>query len=230
MEEKDWENYVKKVTGGAFPVPGNMVSDVNDWTCRSTVGRVLFFLDDIEGAMDVLSTVLNEVPRVAPPPEYGMSEVEHMVLCLRDVAEIVWKLTQEDHAPVIYLTKAYKYCRSYPYRFRSADRGGIFIRRLEILREAGKNAEALKEAEALLASENAGVNPYAFRAAKFLAEDAAQNGDYRKGAELLKKAYGYYPKNAACEKDLAEAEGIKGAEERYLRYHALTAVKYNSWE
>ncbi len=231
MEKKDWDIYVKKVTGGALPVPENMVCDMDDWTCRSTVGRVLFFHEDIEGAMDVLSTVINETPRIAPPPEYGLSEVEHMVLSLRDVAEIVWKLTHTDNAPCIYLLKAYKYCRSYPYKFRSTDRGGILARRLEILRESWKNDEALAEAESILAEgKDWTSDPYAFRAAKFLAEDAAQCGDYGKAAGLLERAYGFYPENADFRRDLEAAAGIKDAEERYLRYHAMTAVKYGKWE
>ncbi len=234
MEAQDWKVYVNKVTGGAYPVPAGMVSDMENWLCRSTVGRVLFFLGDIEGAMDVLSTVLNVQPdEEAEPPAYGLSEVEHMVLCLRDTAEIIWQLTHTDYAPLIYLQKACKYCRSYRHPFRSASRGGIWYRRLEIMRESGKAEAAAQEARETLQAEAAGQggsNPYKFYACLFLAEEAAATGAYSEGAELLAEAYRYYPRTAACEDDLRAAAQISDERERYEKYHACTQIKYADWE
>ena len=59
--------------------------------------------------------------------------------------------------------------------FRSADRGAIWARRLEIMRGCGEEQKALAEARAMLESEkvNEGVNPYRFHALKFIAESMA---------------------------------------------------------
>ncbi len=233
MERQDWDGYVQKVTHGEFPVPQGMVSDMDNWLCRSTVGRVLYFLGDIEGAMDVLSTVLKIKPDVtAPPPAIGLSEVEHMVLCLRDTAELVWQLTHTDYAPLLYLQRACGYCRTYPHPFRSASRGGIWYRRLQIMRESGKAAAAEQAARAELAANGQadGVDQYKFFACVFLAEAAAAAGDYARGADLLAEAYRYYPRNAQCEADLQAAAQSAAAVERYHKYYACTQNKYAAWE
>ena len=58
--------------------------------------------------------------------------------------------------------------REYKKVFRSADRGAIWARRLELERSCGAEAEALAEARAMLEAEKAveGVNPYRFHALK----------------------------------------------------------------
>lgn len=52
-------------------------------------------------------------PDMEDAPEFGLSEAEHKVLCLRDIAEIVWRLTGTGDAPIIYLNEAYRLCREY---------------------------------------------------------------------------------------------------------------------
>ena len=65
-------------------------------------------------------------PDMEDAPEFGLSEAEHKVLCLRDIAEIIWRLTGTGDAPIIYLNEAYRLCREYKKVFRSADRGAIW--------------------------------------------------------------------------------------------------------
>lgn len=232
MEQAQWNEYVKKVATCQWPVPAGMINDMDDWRCRSIVGRMLLVLDDIEGAMEVLSTVVKEKPDENNIPEYGLSDVEHMVLCLRDVAEIIWKLTNTDHAPLLYLDRAYRYCRRYSHPFHSASRGGIWYRRLEIMRDSGKNEQALKEAREMLEAEkeNGGINPYRYFAYKYLAEDAAAAGDFAQGAQLLAEGLRYYPLNENGEKDVADAAAQEDAKERYEKYYQCTQVQYKPWE
>lgn len=232
MEQAQWNEYVKKVATCQWPVPAGMISNMDDWRCRSIVGRMLLALDDIEGAMEVLSTVIKEKPDENNVPENGLSDVEHKVLCLRDVAEIIWKLTGTDHAPLVYLGSAYKYCRKFQHSFRSVWRGDIWVRRLEIMRDSGKNAEAIAEAEAMLQEEQGhdGINPYRFAAYKFLAEDAAANNDYAKAAEFLAEGLKYYPLNEQGEADVAAAAECAEPEERYKKYYKCATTKYKPWE
>ena len=86
-------------------------------------------LKDIEGAMAVLATVKDVQPDMEDAPEFGLSEAEHKVLCLRDIAEIIWRLTGTGDAPIIYLNEAYRLCREYKKVSASADRGAIWARR-----------------------------------------------------------------------------------------------------
>ena len=180
----------------------------------------------------MLSTVKDVQPNMEDAPEYGLSEAEHKVLCLRDIAEIVWSLTGTAYGPLIYLQEADKLCRAYKKPFRSADRGYIWARRLEIMRSCGEDEKALAEAKAVLEAEkaNPGINTYRFHALKFMAESMAEQGAYAKAAELLQAAYQSFPLNAAGQRDLAEAAAAENPKERYEKYHHCTTIQYLPWE
>ena len=232
MEKQEWQEYVHKVASCDYPIPPNLINDYDDWKCRSNVGRMLMILKDVEDAMAVLATVKDVQPDMDDAPEFGLSEAEHKVLCLRDIAQIVWQLTGTGDAPLFYLDEAYKICREYAHVFRTADRGAIWARRLEIMRSCGEEAKALAEAKAMLEAEkaNAGVNPYRFHALKFIAESMAAKEDYAKAALLLAEAYQSFPVNAAAEKALAEAAALIDAKERYAAYVHCTTIQYQPWE
>ena len=150
MNEQEWQACVNHVAGGEYPVPRGMISNYNDWRCRSTVGRALYWMGEVEAAMHVLATILDVEPDMEDAPEMGLSEAEHKVLCLRDIAEIVWKLAHNEDAALNYLDQAYALSRAYKHPFRSASRGDMFYRRLAILREVGKEEQAVQEAEKML--------------------------------------------------------------------------------
>ena len=232
MDPKEWNAYVEKVANCQFPVPMEFINDCEDWRCRSIVGRMLLVLEDMEGAIAVLSTVKDVKPNLDDVPDNGLSEAEHKVLCLRDIAEIVYKLTGTTAAPIIYLDEANHWCRAYKHPFRGADRGAIWYRRQELLLEDGQRERAMELAEKTWNEEKAEVkvNPYAFYAAKFLAEQLAAQGDYTKAALLLEAAYQYYPDNEDCQKALAEAGRLEDAEKRYQAYHKCTTISYEPWE
>ena len=165
-------------------------------------------------------------------PEMGLSEAEHKVLCLRDIAEIVWKLARNEDAALNYLDQAYALSRAYKHPFRSASRGDMFYRRLAILREVGKEEQAVQEAEKMLEleAENDGINPYRYFAYKFLAEHEHNNGDDEKAAQLFAEAFRYYPVSEAGERDLAKAAAAETATGRYKAYVFCSTIQYKPWE
>ena len=93
IEAKEWNEYVDFVSGGEWPVPRDFISNYDNWLCRSVVGRALYFRGKTEEAMTVLSTIVNVEPSMEKPKS-GMGEVEHKILCMRDLAKIVWKLVE----------------------------------------------------------------------------------------------------------------------------------------
>ena len=168
-------------------------------------------------------------------PEYGLSEAEHKVLCLRDIAEIVWKLAKSEEAALTYLQQAYDIARAYTHTFHSCargDSGDMFYRRLTVLREAGKEEQAVKEAQQMVEDEkdNNGVNPYKYFALKFLAEDAHNAGDDAKASDIYAEAFKYYPRNEIAERDLAKAAEETDAAKRYKAYEFCSTVQYKPWE
>ena len=232
MDALEWQGYVHRVATCDYPIPLSFINDYDDWKCRSTVGRMLLILKDVEGAMAVFATVKDVRPDMEDAPEYGLSEAEHKVLCLRDIAQIVWQLTGTADAPLVYLREAYKLCRDYKHVFRSADRGKIWVRRLELLRSCGQEDKALAEAEAMLEQEkdNAGVNPYRFRALAFIAESLAAQGSYEQACAKIIEAYQSFPLTEAAERDLTDAAAQATPEERYAAYHHCTTIPYQPWE
>lgn len=232
MELQEWQGYVNKIATCDYPLPSYMISDYNDWHCRSIVGRMLWLLKDVEGAMAVLNTVKDVKVDMDDVPEMGLSDPEHKVLCLHDIAEIVWQLTGMGSASLFYLREADKLCREYKHIFRSADRGKIWVRRLEILRDSGEGEKATAEAHAQLEADKdkQGINSYAFYAYRFLAEDAALKEEYLKACELLQIAYKYFPVNDVAERDIAAALEIAEPKERYEAFHHCTTILYQPWE
>ena len=76
IDDQEWKAYVTKCTTGEWPVPPGFVSDKNNWLCRAIVGRVLYFIKDVEGALTVLSTFINDVePDMEDHPDQGMPEI-----------------------------------------------------------------------------------------------------------------------------------------------------------
>lgn len=75
MTEQEWNEYVNFASGGEWPIPRGMISDYNNWLCRSIVGRALYFRDKVEEAMTVLATVVDVEPSMEKA-EKGMSEAE----------------------------------------------------------------------------------------------------------------------------------------------------------
>lgn len=232
MDEQQWLEYVQKVATGSVPIPASMISNYEDWHCRSIVGRVLFIMKDIEGAMTVLATTRDIVPDMEQHPEYGLSDCEHKVLCLRDLAEIIWLITGTADAPMQYLQQADKLAREYKYVFRSADRGKLWVRQLELKRSCGLEMEAMQEAVALIKEKHgeSGVNPYLFHAFKFIAEDAAERQQYAQAVALLQEAYKYFPLSPAGERDIAEALAEATAEKQYELLYHCTTLQYRPWE
>lgn len=232
MDKLEWQGYVHRVATYDCPIPLSFINDYNDWKCRSTVGRMLLVLKDLEGAMAVLATVKDVQPDMKDAPDFGLSEAEHKVLCLRDIAQIIWQLTGTIEAPLVYLKEAYRLCRAYPHVFRSADRGKIWVSRLELLRSGGQEEKALAEAAAMLEAEkaNEGVNPYSFHALVFMAESLAAQGEYEKACAKIAEAYQSFPLTEAAERDLAAAAAVADAKERYEKYHYCTTIQYQPWE
>ena len=71
IDDLEWKAYVTKCTTGEWPVPPGFVSDKNNWLCRAIVGRVLYFIKDVEGALTVLSTFINDIePDLADHPGF----------------------------------------------------------------------------------------------------------------------------------------------------------------
>lgn len=232
MEEKEWQEYVQKVATCDYPVPASMINNYEDWHCRSIVGRMLLILKDIEGAMTVLATTRDVVPDMEDNPEYGLSDCEHKVLCLRDIGEIIWQVTGTADAPIEYLKQADKLAREYKYVFRSADRGKLWVRQLELKRSCGLEMEAMQEAATQIKEQHgkSGVNPYLYYAFKFIAEDAAERQQYAQAVALLQEAYKYFPLSPAGERDIAEALGEPTAEKQYELLYHCTTIQYRPWE
>ena len=204
MTEEEWNEYVDFASGGEWPIPRGMISDYNNWLCRSIVGRALYFRDKVEPAMTVLATVVEVEPSMEKAAK-GMSEAEHKILCLRDIAKIIWGLTKNTEAALNYWDQAIALCARYQYAFVSVARGEISYGRLIMLVAAGQEEQACNEARAM-------------------------TGNVQKAVLLYEKAFCYYPKSAEGERDYAAAAKMSEPEERYAKYQHMSSMQYLQWE
>ena len=246
IDNQEWKAYVTKCTTGEWPVPPSFVSDKDNWLCRAIVGRVLYFIKDVEGALTVLSTFINDVePDLKDHPDQGMCEAEHFVLSLRDISEIIWKLTKNGDASLQYLDRAFKICREFPYRFHTEARGDIWYRRLNVLAESGRLEQAVAETEEMVKNEKQEshtpkpmipdplyekVNPYIFYSLRFLAEQKHKNGETAKAYMIFAEAYRYFPLSAAGVRDVTKAMETKDWDEQYKAWIFCTTYQYLPWE
>lgn len=246
IPDQEWNEYVKKCTTGEWPVPAGFVSDKNNWVCRAIVGRVLYFTKDVEGALAVLSTVVNDVePDLEHHPDEGMCEAEHFVLSLRDISQIIWELTKNGAAALQYIDKAFAICREFPYRFHTEARGDIWYRHLNMLNESGSGEKAIADAREMVEKEKKEshaprpvipdplyetVNPYIFYSLRFLAEQAYKAGKTAEACALFDEAYRYFPLSQAGVRDVTKARTAKTAEEAYELWHNCTTYQYLPWE
>ena len=118
LTAKEWQDYVKLASGGEWPIPQNFISDYDNWVCRSIVGRALYFRGNIEEAIQVLSTVVDVIPSEEYFPD-KMGEVEHKILCLRDLGRIIWQLTKNKEASLRFWQEAIALAKSWQHPFHS---------------------------------------------------------------------------------------------------------------
>ena len=232
MTEQEWNEYVNFASGGEWPIPRGMISDYNNWLCRSIVGRALYFRDKVEEAMTVLATVVDVEPSMEKA-EKGMSEAEHKILCLRDIAKIIWGLTGNNEVAINYWDQAIDLCARYQHPFVSVARGEISYGRLIMLVAAGQEDQACNEARVMTGKERferEGINSYRYFAYRFLAEREHAKGNVQKSVLLYEKAFCFYPKSAEGERDYAAAAQMTDPEERYAKYQHMSSMQYLQWE
>ncbi|MEG1727324.1 MAG: hypothetical protein RR321_05350 [Acidaminococcaceae bacterium] len=232
MTEQEWQECVELASGGEWPIPRELISDYNNWLCRSSVGRALFFREQIEEAMLVLSTIVEVVPSEAVPAS-GMSEVEHKILCLRDLAKIVWGLTANAEAALRFWDEAVERCANWQHPFNSVARGEISYGRLVMLLAARQQAAVTAGVQAMITSERferEQVNSYRYFGYKFMAEKEFALKNYQKAALLYEQAFAYYPKSAAGLRDEVTAKALPDAEERCHKFQTMSSMQYLQWD
>lgn len=244
MDAQEYAYYVSKVTGGEFPVPSGMVADQDDWLCRSTLGRTLFFKKEYEDAMTVLATVKDVQPNMDDAPDQGMSEAEHKTLCLRDLGEIIFIMTKAPKVARKYIDEAYALATAYRHPFRSPARGQLWLRHLQLLalEEGEQAAAAEQEARDRIASEQVQstapepddgmtyVNPYVYYSHEFLAERAAARGEFAQAADLMKEGFKSRPLSIAGKRDTLKASQVEDDRKRYEAYVQCAKHMYLPWE
>jgi len=142
ITKAEWPEIVNKLKHSALPVPPSFVSDYDNWLCRSYAGRTLFVMEDYENALMVLATVLDVQPDLQDKPAEGFSQVEHKVLCLLDMVELIMGLAHNPEAALRYQNEAVELCETFQGEFRTADPEKIWQKKIELLRLAGRVEEA----------------------------------------------------------------------------------------
>lgn len=234
IEAKEWKEYLDFVSEGEWPIPRDFISDYDNWLCRSVVGRALYFRGKIEEAMTVLSTIVSVEPSLEKPKS-GMGEVEHKILCMRDLAKIVWQLVGNVEASAKFWDEAVRLCFLWPYNFSSVARGEISYGRLGLYLAAQKNDVVDVQIKEMAASERFemqeyNVNSYRYFAYKFQAEREYANKNVKKAAIIFEEAFKYYPMSVEARVEENKAKAMQDMEARYQKFLQMSKVQYLQWE
>lgn len=151
ITKEEWPVIVKKLSSGALPVPAGLISDYDNWLCRSYAGRTLYIMDDIENALMVLATVLDVEPNLDDKPVDGFSETEHKVLCLLTMADIIWTLAKNADAAVRYVDEAAELCQKFTGEFLVTGWEECQVKRWDILFQMGASGAEVELKKAKLA-------------------------------------------------------------------------------
>ncbi|MDD3396662.1 MAG: hypothetical protein PHQ45_05515 [Acidaminococcaceae bacterium] len=235
LDPQEWKAYVDFVSGGEWPIPRGFISNYDNWLCRSMVGRALYFREKPEEAMAVLSTVLAVEPSMEKPEANSMSEVEHKILCLRDLAKIIWGFTHNNEAAIKYWDEAVEWCRKWPYNFHSIARGEISYGRVGQLWEAQEQELADKYLHEMAKSDHFemqqyNVNSNRYYAYKFMAEREHAAGNIQKAAIMYEEAFKYYPMSVEARRNEADAKAQKDPESKYNKCVEMSKRQYLLWE
>lgn len=150
ITKNEWGEIVRLLAKNPLPVPEPLIGDFDNWLCRSYAGRALYASGDIENALMVLATVIDVEPNLNDKPQEGFSECEHKILCLMDLAEIIWSLAKNAEAAVRYIDDAINLCQKFTGEFLIADEAKCEVRRWEILLANGQADAEEKLAQAKL--------------------------------------------------------------------------------
>lgn len=235
MDQEEWNAYVDFASSGEWPIPRGFISDYNNWICRSIVGRALYFRGKTEAAMTVLSTIVDIAPSMEKPEGTSMGEVEHKILCLRDLGKIVWSLTGSSEAALRFWNEAVDLCKKWPYHFNSVARGEISYGKILMLWDAGKKEQVEELLKAMEANDHFemkeyNVNSYRYFANKFMAEKEYEAGNIEKAAILFEKAFKYYPMSVEARREEEKAKAMTGYKEKYEQFLKMSKVQYLQWE
>lgn len=232
MSKEEWKAYVDFASSGEWPMPRALIDNYDDWICRSAVGRALFFRGKVEEAMAVLSTTLDVEPSMEVPAK-GMSEVEHKVLCSRDLAKIVWGLTGNPDATFRFWDEAQKWCLAWTHKFVSVARGAISYDKATMLMAVGRNEEVEKIIHEMAISERferENVNSYRYYAYKFMAERELLAENKVKAGLLYEKAFGYYPLSESGESDFKAAKEELDVDKKNEKFKLMSKIQYVHWD
>ena len=145
MTPAEWSAIVEKLKKSPLPIPPSFIANMDDWKCRSNAGRALYAMGDYDNAILALVSVLDVKPNLNDNPDDGFSEAEHKVLCLMCMVDLIWGMTKNGDAALMYLNQALAICEKFTGTFRSQDPLAVWQKRLDLLKQMGKEEQARAE-------------------------------------------------------------------------------------
>ena len=194
-ELQKWSEYV--IDKWTLP---NCITDhyrktLYDWRTKLIIARLLHKSDNLQPALELIESVLSEeINRKENCDGYFGTYIEYIdnkAWAYKELGILYWKLYKDGEKGLQYIEEALNIAESIDNKFMIIVRGDIFRDKLELLKEIGREEEAITEANNKINFIGMNIkNSYLFNAYEFKAQCKKEKGIYDEALAYL---------NAACD-------------------------------
>lgn len=200
MDKKElqkWSEYVFDKWTLPNCITDHYRKTLDDWRTKLIIARLLHKSDNLKPALELIESVLNEKIDYKENDEgyFGthIEYIDNMAWAYKELGILYWKLYKDGEKGLGYIEEALKIAESIGNKFVIITRGDIFRDKLELLKDLGREEDAIYEANNIISFIDMNIkNSYLFNAYEFKAQCEKEKGIYDDALSYLNVAYDIY--------------------------------------
>lgn len=196
-ELQKWSEYVFDKWNLPNCIIEHYRNTLDDWRTKLIISRLLHKSDNLQIALELIESVIDEkIDYKQNDQEYFGSYTEYVdnkAWAYKELGILYWKLYKDSEKGLEYIEEALKIAESIDNKFMIIARGDIFRDKLELLKEIGREEEAITEANNKINFIGMNIkNSYLFNAYEFKAQCKKEKGVYDDALSYLNTACDIY--------------------------------------
>jgi tetratricopeptide (TPR) repeat protein len=200
MDKKElqkWSEYVFDKWTLPNCITDHYRKTLDDWRTKLIIARLLHKSDNLQPALELIESVLNEKIYYKENDEgyFGtyIEYIDNMAWAYKELGILYWKIYKDGEKGLGYIEEALKIAESIDSKFVIITRGDIFRDKLELLKDLGREEDAISEANNIISFIDMNIkNSYLFNAYEFKAQCEKEKGMYEDALSYLNVAYDIY--------------------------------------
>ena len=170
---------------------------LDNWRTKLIIARLLHKLEKFKPAIEIIEDVLDEkIDFKEDDSEYFGTHIEYIdnrAWAYKELGLLHWKLYKDGEKALQYIEEALSISESIDAKLFITTRGDIFRDKLELLKELGREEEAIFEANNKINFIGMNIkNSYLFNAYEFKAQCEKENERYEDALSYLNEACNVY--------------------------------------